>query len=114
MLLAVSLLFSCHWLTVLNGSLEGREYAGKGRGGKEKKEKQRGKATEREESPKYVKPRKVQCVFVLNWRGTLTFCTMPDITELVPGSTQEVKCRQYEGVFLHSIGSSPYNYEKSM
>lgn len=44
----------------------------------------------------------------------MTFRTMPDTTELVPGSTQEVKRRQYEGVSLHSIGSSPYNYEQSM
>ena len=83
-------------------------------GGKEKKEKHREKATEREDSPKYGKRGIVQCVFVLNWRGILTFCTMPDITELIPGSTQEVKFRQYEGVFLHSIGSSPYNHEQSM
>ena len=50
-------------------------------------------------------------VFVLNGRGILTFCAVPDILELLHRSTQKIKLRQSKCGFLRFVGSSLYNYK---
>lgn len=50
-------------------------------------------------------------MFVPTGRGILTFCAVPGISEFLRRGIQEAKLRQSKSGFIHSVGSSLYNYK---